>query len=259
MKKVIIFCLVCSSSSLTRAFCILPSLLCQKTAFADNNVNRESGNSNNIQRHMYFDFHDDPIVIPQEKYDAVLKWAFDGEDKHLIIQKSKLGHGHGLFARKNISAGTVLFTIPHDKCLSLQAAKSHPTLGESLTTMDDDLGEEFGPVAVLSSFLASELLREQCAEWEEDESLSGPYKDYLSILPSGRGMSEQDHVLWWSQKEVDDLFQGGAAYDKAIALRDWIESEGSIIEGMLVTDLAQKNMGLSISQGECLMLQLIDA
>jgi hypothetical protein len=251
MANSIIFCglVLCTTMSLTRSFCILPSFLSQKAAFTNHNFNREIGN--NIQRHMFFDFHDDPIVIPQEKYDAVLKWAFDGEDKPLIIQKSQLGHGHGVYTTQSIAPGTVLFTIPHDKCLSLQAAKSHPTLGKSLTTMDDDLGEEFGPIAVLSSFLASELLREQCAEWEEDDSLSGPYKDYLSILPSGRGVSEQDHVLWWSEKEVGDLFQGGAAYDKAMVLREWVESEGSIIEGMLVTDLAQKNMGLSISQGAC--------
>lgn len=111
-------------------------------------------------------------------------------------------------------------------------------------------GEEFGPIAILSAFLASEMLREQCAEWEEDISLCGPYGPYISILPSGRAVSQQDHVLWWSEKEVNDLFKGGAAHDKATVLRDWVDSEGSVIQGMLVSDLAERNMGLSISQGE---------
>lgn len=204
---------------------------------------------------MFFDFNDDPIMIPQEKYDAVLDWAFDNTPNStnkppMEIKKSKVGHGHGLFAKKKANVDSILFTIPNSKCLTLQGAKSHPTLGESLTVMEDDLGEEFGPIAILSAYLASEMLREQCAEWEEDPSLSGPFGTYVSILPTGRAVSQQDHVLWWSDREVDELLKGGAAHEKAVALREWVEMEGSIIEGMLVTDLAKKNMGLSISQGE---------
>lgn len=199
---------------------------------------------------MFFDFHDEPIVIPQEKYNAVLDWAFENitGKPPLTIQKSKAGHGHGLYATQPILENTVAFTIPAEKCLTLDGAKSHPTLGNSLEIMEDDLGEEFGPIAILSAFLASENLREQCAEWEEDPSLCGSYGPYISTLPSGRAVSQQDHVLWWSEKEVNDLFKGGAAHDKAAALREWVDMEGSIIEGMLVTDLAEKNMGLSISQ-----------
>lgn len=200
-------------------------------------------------RKMFFDFHDDPIVIPDEKYDSVLDWAFESTPP-LAIRKSQLGHGHGLFATQGINADSIVFKIPREKCLTLQEAKSHPTLGKSLAIMEDDLGEEFGPIAILSAYLASEMLREDCAEWEEDESLRGDYGPYVSILPTGRAVSEQDHVLWWSEKEVNDLFKGGAAHDKATALRDWADMEGSIIQGMLVTDLAEKNMGLSISQGE---------
>ena len=126
--------------------------------------------------------------------------------------------------------------------------KNHPDLGKVLTIMMDDLGEEEGPIASLAAFLASEMLREQCAEWEEDPSLSGDYADYIKCVPTGRAVSEQDHVLWWSDNEVSRLFEGGAAYEKAIALRDWVETEGEIIEGMLVSDLAQKMMGLSVQQ-----------
>jgi len=201
---------------------------------------------------MFFDFHDDPIIISQEKYDALLEWTFDNEPQHLKpslkIFKSKSGHGHGLFATSNIPANTIAFTIPVSKCLTLQTSKAHPTLGKSLQIMEEELGDEFGPVASLSAYLASEMLREQCAEWEEDPSLKGDYGPYIAILPTGRAVSEQDHVLWWNDKEVDDLFKGGAAHEKAVALREWVDLEGGIIQGMLVSDLAEKNMGLSVSQ-----------
>lgn len=94
---------------------------------------------------MYFDFHDDPIVIPQEKYDAVLDWAFErlgSESKpSLTIQKSNVGHGHGLYATQAILANTVAFTIPNEKCFTLQAAKSQPAIGNSLAIMEEDLGK----------------------------------------------------------------------------------------------------------------------
>lgn len=208
-------------------------------------------NVNIIRHRMYFDFNDEPIMIPQEKYDQVLDWAFEDSNKPpLTIKKSDIGHGNGLYATKSFDLNNVVFTIAQNKCLSLQDAKSHPTLGKTLSIMEEDLGEEFGPVAVLSSFLAGEFLREQCAEWEEDPSLSGLYGPYLATLPTGRAVSQQDHVLWWNEKEVDDLFQDGAAHEKATALREWVTEEGSIIEGMLVTDLVKQNMGLSISQGK---------
>lgn len=195
---------------------------------------------------MYFDFEDEPILIPQEKYDALLQSTLP--DTQVSISKSTIGHGHGLYTAIPLPANTIAFTIPLEKCITLENVRSHPDLGRVLTIMQEDLGDEEGPIASLSAFLASEMLREQCAEWEEDLSLSGPYSEYIKILPSGRAVSEQDHVLWWSNEEVERLFQGGAAYDKAMALKDWVQSEGEIIEGMLVSDLAQKMMGLSISQ-----------
>ena len=196
---------------------------------------------------MYFDFKDDPIIIPEETYDQVLESTLPGCTT-LSIRKSVIGHGHGLFSRTSFLPESEAFTIPAQKCITLNDVKNHPDLGEVLTIMIDDLGEEEGPLASLAAFLASEMLREQCAEWEEDPSLSGPYADYIKCLPTGRAVSEQDHVLWWSHDEVSRLFEGGAAYEKAMALRDWVETEGEIIEGMLVSDLAQKMMGLSVQQ-----------
>ena len=195
---------------------------------------------------LYFDFHDDPILIPQDNYDTLLQSTLP--DSKLTIQKSKIGHGHGLYTTTALAANTIAFKIPVEKCITLDDVRSQPDLGEVLTIMQNDLGDEEGPIASLSAFLANEMLREQCAEWEEDPSLSGHYADYIKILPTGRAVSQQDHVLWWSDEEVERLFQGGAAYDKALALRDWVETEGQIIEGMLVSDLARKMMGLSISQ-----------
>ena len=209
----------------------------------DHKINTSPPNLN-----MYFDFQDDPILIPPDNYDALLKSTLP-QTQGLSIAKSTIGHGHGLFTTKILPANTIAFTIPLDKCITLDDVRSHPDLGRVLTIMQDDLGDEEGPIATLAAFLASESLREQCAEWEEDPSLSGPYADYIKVLPTGRAVSEQDHVLWWSDEDVERMFEGGGAvYDKSIALRDWVQTEGGIIEGMLVSDLAQKMMGLSISQ-----------
>jgi hypothetical protein len=221
-----------------------PAKIQKSRTTTNENANQKIYTSSSLQ--MYFDFEDNPILIPQEKYDALLHSTLP--DAQLSISKSTIGHGHGLYTAIPLPANTLAFTVPLEKCIILDDVRSHPELGKVLTIMQEDLGDEEGPIASLSAFLASEMLREQCAEWEEDSSLSGIYGDYISILPTGRAVSQQDHVLWWSDEEVERLFKGGAAYDKAMALKDWVQTEGEIIEGMLVSDLAQKMMGLSISQ-----------
>eukprot|EP00554_Chaetoceros_debilis_P000657 CAMPEP_0194086662 /NCGR_PEP_ID=MMETSP0149-20130528/21987_1 /TAXON_ID=122233 /ORGANISM="Chaetoceros debilis, Strain MM31A-1" /LENGTH=290 /DNA_ID=CAMNT_0038769801 /DNA_START=279 /DNA_END=1151 /DNA_ORIENTATION=+ len=195
---------------------------------------------------MYFDFADDPILIEQNKYDNLLTNTIPST--MLQIARSTVGHGHGLYCRSSVSAGSTICTIPLEKCITLEDVRSHPELGRVLGIMQDDLEEEEGPTASMAAYLASEMLREQCAEWEEDPSLSGPHADYINILPTGRAVSQQDHVLWWSDEDVERLFEGGAAYEKALALREWVKAEGEIIEGMLVSNLAEKQMGLSVSQ-----------
>jgi hypothetical protein len=199
---------------------------------------------------MYFDFQDDPIHIPQEYYENLLQNTLPTAP--IQIRKSEVGHGYGLFCTKDVPSDTILFTVPKEKCITLDDVRSHTDLGKVLTIMQDDAAEGegriFGNIASLSAFLASEWLMEECAEWEEDPSLAGKYGPYLKILPSGRGVSEQDHILWWKHDELTTIFKGGVAFDKAESLREWVESEAHIIQGMLVSDLAQKGMGLSISQ-----------
>lgn len=199
---------------------------------------------------LYFDFKDDPIIIDQARYDELLDWAFDDSSTKppLQIQPSKIGHGRGLFATKDIKKDSVIFRMKDSKCLTLENSQTHKTLGEKIGLIAKELGDEEGSIAALAAYLASEMLREQCAEWEEDESLKGNYSPYMAILPSGRGVSEQDHVLWWSDAEVERIFKKGAVLEKAEALRDWVHDEGGIIMGMLVTDLAEQNMGLSMNQ-----------
>lgn len=207
-------------------------------------------NSPLTRRNLYFDFQDDPINIDQSLYDDLLEWAFEDTSVKppLKIRPSEVGHGKGLFATKDIKKDSVIFRMKDSKCLTLENSRNHSTLGEKLDLMATELGEQEGSIAALAAYLASEMLREQCAEWEEDESLKGNYSQYMAILPSGRGVSEQDHVLWWSDAEVKRVFKKGAVLEKAEALRDWVHDEGGIIMGMLVTDLAEKNMGLSMNQ-----------
>lgn len=199
---------------------------------------------------MFFDFNDDPIHIPQQDYDNLVQSILPSAP--IKIQKSNIGHGYGLFCTKDVDSDSTLFTIPSGQCITLDDVRSHPDLGKVLTIMQEEAAEDegriFGNIASLSAYLASEWLREQCAEWEEDTLLASKHGPYLKILPSGRGVSEQDHILWWKAEEVQNIFKRGAAFDKAESLREWVEAESHIIEGMLVSDLAQKGMGLSISQ-----------
>lgn len=200
--------------------------------------------------HMFFNFQDDPILIPQQHYDNLIQCNLPKAP--IEIRKSELGHGYGLYCTQDVPSGSTLFTVPKEQCITLDDVRSHPDLGKVLTIMQDDAAEGegriFGNIASLSAYLASEWLMEECAEWEEDPSLAGKYGPYLKTLPSGRGVSEQDHILWWKEDELNTIFKKGVAFDKAESLREWVEAEAHIIQGMLVSDLAQKGMGLSISQ-----------
>ncbi len=245
-----------ASAASTLLFSSMLLLINESAAFAPNYTYRHvntatataTASSTSTALPMYFDFADDPILIPEENYQNLVRSTIPQYASSIHISKSTAGHGHGLYTTNPIPANSIAFTIPLEKCITLDDVRTHPDLGKVLTIMQEDLEEEEGPTASMSAYLASEILREHCAEWEEDASLSGPYADYIKVLPTGRAVSQQDHVLWWNDEEVKRLFEGGAAYEKAMALREWVEMEGQIIEGMLVSDLAEKGMGLSVSQ-----------
>jgi len=46
---------------------------------------------------------------------------------------------------------------------------------------------------------------------------------YLESIPWSRGTLGQDHVLFWSNDEVETLLEGSVAYDDAILIRDTVD------------------------------------
>ena len=58
------------------------------------------------------------------------------------------------------------------------------------------------------------------------EGVEGRYGPYLSLLPWDAewppdGEQEQEHVLWWSEAQVDALY-GSEAYEDAVGLRQQV-------------------------------------
>jgi len=189
----------------------------------------------------------DPFVIPQERYDDLIEWALSDSPSNVAIKPSNSGFGYGLYSTAPAADNSILFEVPHVKCITLQEAWKHPYLGKHLKIMSDEGGPEEGSISALSAFLSSEVLREQSADWEEDETLQSRYRPYLRCLPSGRGVSGQDHVLWWTNEEVESMFQGSVAYNTVHAMRDWVDEQGEVTISLLVNDLASRNSGLSVA------------
>ena len=142
------------------------------------------------------------------------------------LGKSSMGDGYGAFTTCAVEEGTELFRLPSEACIGLYTACGDADVGEALAQLTAK--GQGGATVALAGILAKEWL---CTKE------GGPRGPYLAMLPwdaewPPEGEQEQEHVLWWSEKQVDDL-DGSPAYADACDIRDEVNVAAKVIKSLI--------------------------
>lgn len=134
------------------------------------------------------------------------------------IQDSLLVKGaKGAFAAHgSIAKGELIFCIPRDACLTETNVLNDPDCGADFKALIEKAGPG-GFTVAFAGYLAKEyLLSRDDQHWKKQQSPS-QYRSYLSSLPWGA--KNQDHILFWSDQQIEGLLAGSLCYEEATGLR----------------------------------------
>ena len=142
------------------------------------------------------------------------------------LGKSVVGAGAGAFATEALDENALLFSVPETACVTLYDACGDADVGESLARLTAT--GQGGATVALAGIIAKEWL---C------DGADGPRGPYLAMLPWNaawppEGEQEQEHVLWWSEAQVDRL-DGSAAYEDAVGIRDQVTLATKVLKSLL--------------------------
>lgn len=163
-------------------------------------------------------------TVEKVKYESLVDWLRSKNgvvsDK-VFFQDSTLGGGYGAFVSEEVDEGDIIFTVPREACVTLEDATNDPKCGKTF----QELTEKAGPGAntvVMAAYLAKEYL----ISTEHDVNF-GPY---LQTLPWERGINGQEHIIFWTDDEVDASLIDTFCYKEATDLRSEVSLASTIIE-----------------------------
>ena len=133
--------------------------------------------------------------------------------------------GHGAFATEDIEKGTLLFSIPREACITSSTVLKDEDCGTAFQTLID----KAGPGAFTVS-LAGYLTKEYLCHLEKGNSPFGPY---LETLPWKRGMNGQEHVLFWSQDEVEEYLKESFCWRESNDLRMEVQVAKQVLNAVI--------------------------
>ena len=179
------------------------------------------------------------------KYDRLLDWLRNDIDGAIIsdkicLQPSTNGGGYGAFLTQAVETDELLFTIPREACLTLEDAVADDDVGLLLTKLMEKAGPGGNTVA-LAGYLAKERLEslkqsDNDSSDSEDDDEFWTYAPYLDPLPWERGVNNQEHILYWSDEEVEELLTDTMCYGEAIALRKEVALAVSVLDKIVGTN-----------------------
>ena len=166
-----------------------------------------------------------------EQYSNLLNWlntTFDSSyvSPTVTISPSPRG-GHGLFAQTDIPADTLLVTIPREACITSEIVLNDEDVGKAFQTLMKKAGPGSFTVA-MAGYLAKEYL--VLKELGSEGTKFGPY---FETLPWTRGFNGQDHVLFWSQDDVDTLLVDSLCERESLDLRAEVKVAKRILNALI--------------------------
>lgn len=171
--------------------------------------------------------------ITLEKYETLLTWfnsTFPTSyiSPSMCIAESSQG-GYGAFASSEIEKDALLLSIPRTACVTTSVALDDKDCGEAFQALIKKAGPGSETVA-MAGYLAKEYL----IYLEGGETVFGPY---FATLPWDRGMNGQEHILFWSQEDVDTYLKDTFCWTDSADLRGEVK---------IATDLLNQIVGPAI-------------
>lgn len=185
---------------------------------------------------------DDSACTVPEKYAKLLNWMREqGSEIHesIVIRPSELGGGYGAFVSQAVSENELLFTVPRQACVTVSNALTDEVCGSAFQKIIDKAGPG-GNTVVLAGFLARERIRQL-----DDQASRGNFEPYLDLLPWERGQNDQEHILFWSDEDIERLLKGSMCYNEAKELRSEVALATQILGPILsrsIRDLRGENI-----------------
>lgn len=150
----------------------------------------------------------------------LIRWIKSSDDAHVspkfAVRPSDLG-GYGGFAAEPIGRDEVLFRIPRSMCVTHDDALSDMYSGEYYGVIKDRGVKDWGLI-LLAGWLAEERMLSEDSRKAGSEIYT-KHKAYTDSVPWGPGEFGQDHVLYWTDEEVDRRLGGSRAHDDAVLIR----------------------------------------
>jgi hypothetical protein len=159
------------------------------------------------------------------RYAALLQWLRSNDadiSPKIDLQPSSRGGGYGAFLTEDAVEGELLFTIPRKTCITLADSIEDDACGEGFKALIETAGPG-GNTVVMAGFMARERIRSLESQKPGsivDDSSFGPY---LATLPWERGMNNQEHVLYWDNKDIEKYLKGSMCYGEALDLRKEVD------------------------------------
>ena len=118
-----------------------------------------------------------------------------------------------------------MFSIPREACITSSVVLNDEDTGKAFQT----LMKKAGPGSFTVS-LAGYLAKEYLCYIEGKNVLFGPY---LATLPWKRQINGQEHVLFWSDEEVDEYLKGTFCYRECSDLRSEVKMAKRVLNSIV--------------------------
>ena len=168
-------------------------------------------------------------ITSSEEYSNLLRWLKDSfptsyVNPSVTLKPSPCG-GHGAFASEDIPKDELLFTVPREACITSSTILNDEECGTAFKT----LMKKAGPGSFTVS-MAGYLAKEYLCYLEGKETLFGPY---LATLPWKRGWNGQEHVLFWSEEDVEELLADSLCYRESNDLRSEVQVARKVMNSIV--------------------------
>jgi hypothetical protein len=189
-------------------------------------------------------------------YNNLLYWIQSNPYSYIstkfILRPSTLGGGYGGFTNTFIAKDEIIMRIPRDMCcITPSDALNDKRCGLNFRRIREQQLPSYGMILLCGYMTLEYLIASQQKQMglhvQIDNDSTSCRMPYLTTLPwTQDGMFAQDHVLFWSDEEVNTLLSGSKAYDDALLIRKTVDDAIELLKDFILP-IVRRN-GLSASE-----------
>ncbi|KAL7551970.1 hypothetical protein ACHAWF_015177 [Thalassiosira exigua] len=181
-------------------------------------------------------------------HDPLLRWLRSHPDTYispkLSVGPSDLG-GCGAFASPTLppfEPGEAICRLPRELCVTHDDALNDPLCGEAFREIRETRMPSWGMV-LIAGWIAKERMLMNVHEDGAPKGSEIKHQAYLDSVPWERGELGQDHVLFWSDEEVEEVLGETPAHADATLIRETAERTTALLRDLVVPTVSRERYG----------------